>query len=170
MPTPLATAELAALFETRELVLGRGLAVLAAWVILNLVVSGYYLTKADRRYEPFYFHGMNVSWGLVNACLACWGILHLHFVAPKGLQAAELLQTQLFNENLFLLNAGLDVAYIMTGAYLRALAHTPGQTRPARLLGFGKSLWVQGGFLLVFDAAMWSLLHWLSRDWWRLLV
>ncbi|MDB5271465.1 MAG: hypothetical protein JWP58_4505 [Hymenobacter sp.] len=161
--------DIASLFMASELLLGRGLAVLAAWVLLNLVGSGYYLARSDRRHEPFYFHGMNVGWGLVNAGLATWGILHLHFVAPAGLLPAELFETQLFNENLFLLNAGLDVAYIMTGYYLRARALVPGQARPVRLLGFGRSLWVQGGFLLLFDATMWTVLHWLGRDWFRLL-
>lgn len=163
------TAEIASLFMARELLLGRGLAVLSAWALLNLVGSGYYLARSDRRHEPFYFHGMNVGWGLANAGLAAWGILQLHFTAPAGLTLAELFQTQLFNENLFLLNAGLDVAYIMTGSYLRARALVPGQALPVRLLGFGRSLWVQGGFLLVFDATMWSLLHWLGRDWLGLL-
>ena len=161
--------DIARLFMSRELVLGRGLAVLAAWALLNLVGSGYYLARSDRRQEPFYFHGMNVGWGLVNTALACWSILQLHFVAPSGLTVAELFQTQLFNENLFLLNAGLDVAYIMTGYYLRARALAPEQALPVRLLGFGRSLWVQGGFLLVFDATMWSVLHGLGRDWLRLL-
>lgn len=158
MPLP-AAADLAALHHARELLLGRGLALLTAWVLLNLLGSGYALTRADRRHEPHYFHGLNVGWALVNGLLACWGILRLEFVVPAGLRLADLLQAQLFNENLFLLNAGLDAAYIMTGFYLRAQAHLPGQPHAARLLGFGRSLWVQGGFLLVFDAAMWSLLH-----------
>ncbi|WP_310397405.1 DUF6992 family protein [Hymenobacter sp.] len=170
MPAPsFSPADLAALHQTRELLLGRGLAVLAAWALLNLVGSGLLLARADRRYQPYYFHGMNVGWGLVNAGLACWGILHLHFTAPPGLRLAELVQEQLFNENLFLLNAGLDVAYVMTGFYLRALAAGPDQLQPARLLGFGRSLWVQGGFLLVFDAVMWSLLHGLGTSWLPLL-
>ena len=158
MPAPSAI-ELAALHHARELLLGQGLAVLAAWVLLNLLASGYQLAHADRRYEPFYFHGMNVAWAFINAGLALWGIWHLQLTAPPGLRLADLVQAQLFNENLFLLNAGLDAAYIMTGYYLRAQARVPGHPLPARLLGFGRSLWVQGGFLLVFDTAMWSLLH-----------
>lgn len=161
LPAP----DFAALFHTRELLLGRGLAVLAAWALLNLLVSGYYLAHADRRYEAFYFHAMNVGWGLVNAALACWGVLNLHFQAPDGLQAGELVQSQLFNENLFILNSGLDVAYITAGFWLRALALVPSRAQPVRLLGFGRSLWLQGGFLLVFDVAMWSLLHWQGKGW-----
>lgn len=161
--------DFAVLHHAREALLGRGLAVLAAWALLNLIGSGGLLARADRRTEPYYFHGMNVGWGFVNAVLACWGILHGQPTAPPGLRLADLLQAQLFNENLFLLNAGLDVAYVMTGFYLRAQAAAPGRQPPARLLGFGRALWVQGGFLLVFDAAMWSLLHWQGRGWLGLL-
>jgi hypothetical protein len=161
----LPTLEIATLFQTREVVLGRGLAVLATWALLNLVVSGYWVRSADRRQEAYFFHGMNVSWGAINTGLACWGVLHLQFVAPAGFRLADLVQTQLFNENLFLLNAGLDAAYIMTGFYLRAQAAAPGHPNPVRPLGFGRALWIQGGFLLVFDTVMWSLLHWQGRSW-----
>ena len=155
----------AALHQARELLLGRGLAVLAAWALLNLVVSGYALRRADRRHAPYYFHGMNVGWGLINAALAFWGIWHLQPHAPAGLRLVDLFQAQLTNENLFLFNAGLDVAYVMTGFYLQARAAGPGTARPERLLGFGQALWMQGGFLLVFDAAMWALLHAQGRAW-----
>jgi hypothetical protein len=154
----LSAPDIATLYQARELLLGRGLAVLSAWALLNLVVSGYLVSRADRRYESYYFHGMNVGWGLVNAGLACWGVLHLHFTVPAGVHLADLFWEQRFNENLFLLNTGLDAAYVMTGFYLRAQSlATP--LRPERLMGFGRSLWVQGGFLLAFDAVMWGLFH-----------
>ena len=161
--------ELAAFNQARELLVGRGLAVLAAWALLNLVGSGYFLRKADRRHAAYYFHGMNVGWGLINTLLACWGILHIQFTAPTGLRLADLVQAQLHHENIFLFNTGLDAAYVMTGFYLVARAAGPGQERPERLLGFGRSLWVQGGFLLAFDALMWSLLHWQGSQWLLLL-
>lgn len=165
MVLALPAADVAALFMHREVLLGRGLAVLAAWVLLNLIGSGYYLARADRRHEPFYFHGMNVLWNLVNAGLAAWGILRLHFHPPAGLDAAELLSSQHFYEMLFGVNAGLDVLYVLAGSYLRSRAARPEQHRPERLLGYGRSLWVQGGFLLLFDASMWGLLHWLGLSW-----
>ena len=161
----LTAPELASFYQAGELLLGRGLAVLAAWALLNLVGSGYLLARADRRAEPYHFHAMNVGWGLINAGLACWGILHLHASTPPGLGLADLVQAQLANENLFLFNTGLDAAYVMTGFYLRARAGLPGQRQPERLRGFGRALWLQGGFLLVFDALMWLLLHEQGRAW-----
>ena len=169
IPAPFSAPELAALYRAQELLMGRGLAVLSAWALLNLVGSGYFLARAQRHGAAFYFHGMNVGWGLVNAGLACWGVLHLHFTAPAGLRLADVVLAQLHNETLFLFNAGLDVAYVMTGYYLVALAAAPDRPQPMRLLGFGRSLWVQGGFLLGFDAVMWSLLHWQGGAWLPLL-
>ena len=153
----------------RELLLGRGLAVLAAWALLNLIGSGYFVSRADRRHESYFFHGMNVGWGAINAALAVWGVLHLHFSAPAELRLADVFQEQLANENLFILNSGLDVAYIMTGFFLRAYAYVPGVMHPVRLRGFGRSLWVQGGFLLLFDVVMWSFLHWQGKPLFTLL-
>ena len=158
-------SEMAALHHARELLLGRGLAVLAAWALLNLIVGGTALARADRRQSGYYFYGMCVGWGVVNACLAFWGIWNWHPRPPVGLHLADLVQAQLANENLFSLNTGLDVAYVMTGFYLRALAAVPGQLKSARLFGFGQALWVQGGFLLVFDAVMWVVLHWQGKQW-----
>ena len=167
---PFSASDLAALYQAQEQLVGRGLAVLAAWALLNLVGSGYFLARAQRHGAAFYFHAMNVGWGLVNAGLACWGVLHLHFTAPAGLCLADVVLAQLHNEGLFLFNAGLDVAYVMTGYYLVALAAAPGRPRPMRLLGFGRSLWVQGGFLLAFDAVLWGLLHWQGGAWLPLLA
>ena len=165
MLPPASAATLAAQFMQREHVLGQALAVLAAWVLLNLIGGGYYLAQADRRYESFHFYSLNVLWNLVNAALAAWGILHLHFTPPAGLDATELLTTQRYYENLFGGNAGLDVLYVLTGSYLRRRAARPGIARPERLLGYGRALWVQGGFLLLFDGVVWGLLHWLAGTW-----
>ena len=156
---------LAALFMRREVLLGRGLAVLAAWVLLNVIGSGSQLARADRRHEDFHFHGLNVLWNLVNAGLAAWGMLRLHFSPPPGLDAAGLLSGQQYYQTLFAVNAGLDVLYLLMGSYLRRRAARPDQTRPERLLGYGRALWVQGGFLLLFDGTMWVLLWSLARSW-----
>ena len=164
MPVP-ALPDLAALHQTRELLLSRGLAVLTAWALGSIVGGGYGLARAPRRSAAFYFQAMTVGWGLVNAALAFGGIYALQPVAPAGLRLADLFGAQLRNENLFALNAGLDAAYVMTGFYLRARAEAPDAAHPARLRGYGRALWVQGGFLLVFDAAMWALLHGQGRAW-----
>jgi hypothetical protein len=59
-------------------------------------------------------------------------------------------------QNIFLLNAGLDAAYIATGLYLRERSkNSPNHSN--RLKGYGNSLFLQGGFLMVFDIAMYFI-------------
>ncbi len=146
---------LPALHQARELLVGRAMALLGLWALLNLLVSGYQVARLDRRHEAFHFHLMNAGWGLVNALLAAAGLAGTHPGQTTGLQLSTLLAGQLRLEGLLLLNAGLDVAYLMTGFWLRARALAPGAVRPERLAGYGRSLWVQGGFLLVFDVGFW---------------
>ncbi len=55
--------------------------------------------------------------------------------------------------------------YVLAGSYLRRRAAQPGQLRPERPLGYGRSLWVQGGFLLLFDGGMWGLLRDVAAGW-----
>lgn len=76
------------------------------------------------------------------------------------LGAIETLDEAHATEKLYLLAAGLDVAYIMTGAFLTAKGNVD---RKEGMIGTGRSLMLQGSFLLVFDAAMFTL-HMLRRS------
>ncbi len=148
-----------ALHQARELLEGRGLAVLAAWVLGNVLVSGYFVGRTDRRTAAHHFHFMNVAWALVNAGLATWGILGLYRALPAGWPLAAEAAAHHHDERLFLLNAGLDGLYLLTGRWLRHRAAAPAAGNPARLAGYGRSLAWQGGFLLAFDVAMGALLY-----------
>ena len=55
-----------------------------------------------------------------------------------------------------LLNAGLDVAYIMTGLYMKERAKNV-EKRKAMLKGYGNSIMLQGGFLFLFDVALYFI-------------
>lgn len=134
------------------------MAVLGVWALLNLVVSGYYVARTDKSTEPHHFHLMNVGWNLVNAGLAVFGLLSAHPNQVAGMTLADSLTAQFNFEKILLFNAGLDVAYIATGSWLRARAASADQ-RPERLLGFGRSLWLQGAFLLVFDVGFYFVYH-----------
>ncbi len=154
MPTP----DPFALHQARELFEGRGLAVLAVWVLGNVLVSGYYVAHTDRRAAAHHFHFMNVAWGLVNAGIATWGILNLYRALPAGWSLAAEAAAHHHDERLFFVNAGLDVLYVLAGFWLARRATAPDASRPVRLAGFGRSLKLQGGFLLGFDLAMGALL------------
>jgi len=61
-------------------------------------------------------------------------------------------------EKILLINSGLDVAYIGTGFLLRHLSSNSDK-RKDLLKGYGNSLILQGGFLLVFDLILYGVLH-----------
>ncbi|UOQ65958.1 DUF6992 family protein [Hymenobacter volaticus] len=134
------------------------MAVLGTWALLNLLISGYYVNRSGGRTEAVYFHQMNLGWNFVNVALAVWGMLQAHPNQVAGLTLAESFTAQFNFEKILLFNAGLDVAYICTGSWLRARAATALKV-PERLLGFGRSLWLQGAFLLLFDVGFYLVYH-----------
>jgi hypothetical protein len=153
----LAAPEWLATYRTREQMLGRGLGLLGAWALLNLIGSGYWLPRTDRREVAHHFHFMNCCWAFINAVLAAVGILRTHPGAPPaGFSAAEALSDQQQLVLIFEVNAVLDIGYLLIGWWLvaRAARPNPNPVVPVRLLGYGRSVWLQGGFLLVFDALM----------------
>jgi hypothetical protein len=146
-------------YQHHELLLGRGLSVLGVWALLNLCVSGYNLPRVDRREAAHHFHLMNCAWAFVNAVLAAVGILRTHPGRPPadfGPSAA--LADRHTTGQIFLFNALLDIGYLLVALWLLNRATYPSAKRPERLAGYGRSVQLQGAFLLVFDVAMWWLL------------
>ena len=147
----------------------RGLAVLGAWGVGNLLVSG--LATGQTESSVHYFHQMNAGWGAVNLALAGAGYLAARRAAraPQSDRAGAVRQ-QLRTENLYLFNAGLDVAYVATGLYLLEKGRNPTASGPAdRWRGYGQSLLLQGGFLLLFDGLQAAAHHRHGRDLYPLL-
>ena len=149
---------LPAINQARELLAERGMAVLGAWALLNLLVSGYQVNHVGVRTEAAYFHQMNLGWNFVNVLLAVWGMLQAQPNHVANLTLPDSLAAQFTFEKILLFNAGLDVAYVCIGSWLRARAASAPKL-PERLLGFGRSLWLQGGFLLVFDLGFYFVYH-----------
>ena len=151
-----------AAYQHHELLLGRGLAVLGLWALLNLLNSGYSLPRTDRRTADYHFHFMNCCWAFVNAVLAVVGILRSHpGTPPAGFDAARASADQVLTSYVFLVNAGLDVGYLLVAAWLLRRATQPAARQPQRLLGYGRAVRLQGGFLLAFDLAMYFVLKYL---------
>ena len=135
----------------------RGMRVLGAWAIGNVGLSGArsFVTEGPEKH----FHQMNVGWGVVNLALAGSALLAARRAAspPDG---AGTVKAQLRTENLYLFNTGLDVAYVATGFYLKERARSRAtQRQQDRLTGYGRSLLLQGGFLLAFDGLMFATHH-----------
>ena len=95
----------------------RGLAVLGTWAVANLAIGS--VASGQTEGAARHFHQMNAGWGAVNLALAGAGYLAARRAAraPSPTQA-ENVRAQLRTENLYLFNAGLDVAYLATGVYL----------------------------------------------------
>jgi hypothetical protein len=136
--------------ERKDQIGKRSMYALGGWAVGNFAVSGAMLgsaTGADR-----HFHEMNIYWNVVNIGLATVGLLG----SRKGHGDRNLLATinaQHSTEKIYLLNAGLDVGYIMGGFYLTELANRF-PDRKDQFTGWGYSIAFQGGFLLVLDAVM----------------
>jgi hypothetical protein len=85
------------------------------------------------------------------------GILRTHPGAPPvGFSATEAAYDHQQLILIFQVNAALDLMYLALGWWLVARAARPTYNPivPVRLLGYGRSIWVQGGFLLAFDLIM----------------
>lgn len=122
--------------------------VLGGWAVGNIAVG---TTLASQRSgEDRYFHGMNAGWNLVNLGLATAGYLSATKGDPGALGLYESINAQHQLQKIFLFNAGLDVGYMLGGAYLIERAKQT-ENKPERLRGFGKSIALQGAFLFVFD-------------------
>ncbi len=125
---------------------------------LGLTLSGYALANiavgivgaGQTTGETKYFHRMNVYWNLVNLGIAGAGLLGSRKQRTDGETVEQAIRQHENMKQILLLNSGLDVAYVAGGAYLRERANSHPDNAD-QLRGYGKSIMVQGGFLLAFD-------------------
>lgn len=126
---------------------------LAGWSVANLVGSG--IATNTRNKEMRYFHQMNVMWGGINLAIAglgYWGAGREKIDNPT-LEAVLKHQNKI--EKTYLINAGLDVVYIGSGLLMNKTSDN--QKNPEKFKGYGNSIMMQGGFLLLYDAVMYAI-------------
>ena len=139
-------------FEQSLSIQKSGMITLGSWALLNIftgIPGSIYFTQ-----ERKYFHQMNAAWNTVNFGIAAFGFYSAtHTQLNLGLD--EMLSEMERFDRILLINTGLDLAYIGTGMFLwnRGIKRSSN-----RLLGYGKSILLQGGFLLAFDAILY-LIH-----------
>lgn len=127
--------------------------VLAGWSAANLIGSG--IATNTRNKEMRYFHQMNVMWGGINLAIAglgYWGANKEKIDNPT-LESAMKHQKRI--EKTYLINAGLDVVYVGAGLIMNKTSDN--QKSPEKFKGYGNSIMVQGGFLLLYDAVMYAI-------------
>jgi len=120
--------------------------VLGAWAGANIVQGT--ISASNTTGSARYLHQMNAYWNTVNLAIAGLGIWALKMQLNQAITPAGLMKEQKTVEKLLLLNTGLDVAYIMSGLYMKEKGLRLNNDRNT---GFGNSLVLQGSFLLVLD-------------------
>lgn len=141
-------------FESgRQQINKTGMIVLGTWAIGNILVGAYGNYKYEGQTK--YFHQFNAMWNVVNLGIAAFGYFNAAGSDPNTMTATQILNEYNSLQNFLLLNAGLDVAYMVTGLYLKERAKNSPNTE--RLRGYGNSLLLQGGFLLAFDVALYFI-------------
>lgn len=126
---------------------------LAGWSVANIAGSG--IATDTRNKEMRYFHQMNVMWGGINLAIAglgYWGAAKEKINNPT-LEAVLKHQNKI--EKTYLINAGLDVLYVGSGLLMNKTADN--QKNPDKFRGYGNSIMVQGGFLMLYDAIMYGI-------------
>ena len=133
-----------------------GMMILGGWAVAN--IAGGTILRANTSGTTRYFHEMNVFWNVVNLGLAGAGLYGAYRSDPAALTAWESFQEQQSIEKILLFNAALDVGYMLGGAYMMERSRRV-RNKPERLKGYGQSLILQGGFLLVFDSVLYLVHH-----------
>jgi hypothetical protein len=126
---------------------------LAGWSAANIIVSG--IATDTRNKEMRYFHQMNVMWGGINLAIAGLGYWGASKEKINNPVLAEVLKHQNRIEKTYLINAGLDVVYVGAGLLMNKTSYN--QKSPEKFRGYGNSIMLQGGFLLIYDAILYAI-------------
>ncbi|WP_291855296.1 hypothetical protein [Marinilabilia sp.] len=133
-----------------------GMFILGVWAVANIATGVYGWSRYGG--DAKYFHQMNLFWNTVNLGIAGFALYNNMQTGPLMFGVEEALDEARKIEKILLINSGLDVAYIGTGFLLRNLSSNSDK-RKDLLKGYGKSLILQGSFLLVFDLILYGVLH-----------
>lgn len=151
--------------KRRQRTTATGMYLLGGWATVNLVVNPLLATHAEGTKQ--YFYQTNTAWNMLNLGLAGISLWQISRTAGSPTWQAAY-KEQYFSEQLFLVNSTLNVGFIAAGIYLSENSGTA--TYNAEYMrGAGRSLMVQGSFLLAFDVAMYFAHHRTRKEWTRYL-
>ncbi len=126
-----------------------GMQTLGLWALSNIAIGS--LASFSKTGEQQAFWQMNAGWNIVNAGIA--GMGYFSQSIPSSLSETILEQHSI--ETILAVNAGLDLAYIIGGLYLKERAKS--SDNPERLRGFGNAIILQGAFLFAFDTILYGV-------------
>jgi|694.fasta_scaffold41532_5 hypothetical protein len=134
----------------------KGMYTLGAWSVANIGIGAIGWSRGANNSNK-YFHQMNVFWNVVNLAIATPGIISVYKAKKKNYTVEQTLREQRKIKTTYLVNFGLDFAYIGAGIGLMEHARkNPESNKYNRNKGFGESLILQGGFLMLYDAIMYT--------------
>jgi uncharacterized membrane protein YwaF len=142
-----------------------GMLVLGGWAILNIIVGSFKLTKSTRS-RRFYFQ-MNVYWNIVNLMIAGVALYSIISKDPVTQSLLQSLKLHIWYKKVLYLNVGLDVAYVVLGAYLKERSRMSPKTE--QLQGWGEAVVLQGMFLFLLDLVLVVLLEFHAEELFSLL-
>ena len=143
---------------SRNKITKNAMIVLGSWAAAN-ITSGF-IVASQTTGETKYFWQMNAYWNLVNGGLAVLGYINARKALAKKYDFSDNVAAQGSMEKLYAFNLGLDLAYIASGFFLREKGiNETNSTSQDQLNGYGTSLIIQGGFLLIMDGIVLSLHH-----------
>ena len=127
----------------------KGMLILGTWAVVNLILGALASFRTSGQTQAF--HQMNAYWNVVNLGIAGFGFWQATQVA--ALNFWEVLAAQQQIEKVLLFNAALDLGYMAIGLLLIERGR---RLEKERWIGFGKSILLQGAFLLLFDAILYG--------------
>ena len=147
-------ADLNAYNRQRNKITKNGMKVLGGWSAANVIYSA--VATGQSTGTTRYFHQMNVMWGGINLGLAALG--YLGTKNKDGMNLVQSLKQQAGLEKTYMFNAGLDVAYIASGLYLKERSRTRIKIENRQKeKGYGESIILQGAALLLLDGVMFTV-------------
>jgi hypothetical protein len=128
----------------------KGMIILGSWAVGNMVWGGIGASQTTGQTKAF--NQMNLYWNSVNLVIAGFGYWQATKETP-GTDFWATIEAQHGIEKVLLFNGALDLAYMAGGLYMKERGLRKGNDR---LIGFGKSVILQGAFLLAFDGVMYG--------------
>ncbi|MFC4261575.1 DUF6992 family protein [Ferruginibacter yonginensis] len=138
----------------QEKISKNGIKVLGSFAGANIIYGSIAANQTNGKTK--YFHEMNAIWNSVTLGIVGLGILTSKKGELTSFNSTLTKQQQI--EKLFLFNIGLDAAYIAGGAYIKERSFNS-KKNALKLKGYGESIMLQGGALLLFDGVMYYLQH-----------
>jgi|VirMetMinimDraft_7_1064189.scaffolds.fasta_scaffold49225_1 hypothetical protein len=128
-----------------------GMIAFSSWTGANLIAGtvGVLTTKGETQH----FFEMNLYFNVVNLGLAIPGLIGAVKAKRTGLSFEQSVKEVQKVKTVYLVNGVLDLTYITAGFLLREMGRNNSNDIQLknRLTGYGNSLIVQGGFLLIYD-------------------